>query len=64
VDISKFREDIDIPKVINLIIWALEGFGNQEQARAKVIAVDQLDYEHILMELDAYIEIFKKSFYK
>lgn len=63
-DVSKFREGMDIPRAIEIISWTLEGFSKKQQEKIMSISLDQIDYESILAELDLYIEVLKKCFYK
>lgn len=60
VDVSKFKEGIDIQKAINIIFWSLEGFGNQY----KSTPADQINMDEILAAMETYVEILKKAFYK
>lgn len=64
IDKSKFRDGVDVGRAINIIMWTFEGFGISELQKAKVSASKGLDYEKIFHEMDIYIDIFKKSFYK
>lgn len=64
IDISKFREDIDIKRVINIITWTIEGFANREQNKVRAIPLKELNYDEALTEIDAYFEILKNCFYK
>lgn len=61
IDYSKFREDIDIQKTIEIINWTMFGFGQK--------AVNQLNTfeevgEEYLKEWESYSNILKNSFYK
>ncbi|PFG06487.1 TetR/AcrR family transcriptional regulator [Bacillus sp. es.034] len=64
VDTSKFKEGIDINKSIQVIYWTFEGMANQQQQKAKLLSVDEINQEEVLAEIDAYIELLKISFYK
>ena len=64
IDVSKFKEGIDIPKAMNIIFWSLEAFGYQKQEQTKEIPLDQLNIEDLLEEMDEYIEMLKLAFYK
>ncbi|KJS17768.1 MAG: TetR family transcriptional regulator [Peptococcaceae bacterium BRH_c4b] len=64
IDISKFREGIDIKRAINIIIWTAEGLANQEKAKAKLSSLGQINYEKVLAEFDIYIELLRNCFYK
>lgn len=64
IDLTKFKEDLDVEKTLNIITWSLEGFSNRQQEKIKGLSLDQINLEEILDELDDYIEVLKKSFYK
>ncbi|MEW9096075.1 MAG: TetR/AcrR family transcriptional regulator [Clostridiaceae bacterium] len=63
IDISKFKDNIDVKKAINIIIWSLQKFSEQEMERAKLTS-KEIDYDKAFTEADEYIEIFKNNFYK
>lgn len=63
-DCSKFKADIDPDRAMNIIFWTLEGFANQQQAKAKNLSPDQLITEDALAEMEIYLEMLRKSFYK
>ncbi|WP_453992324.1 hypothetical protein [Bacillus nitroreducens] len=61
IDYSKFREDIDIQKTIEIINWTMFGFGQK--------AINQLNtFEEVgegyLKEWESYSNILKNCFYK
>ena len=64
IDLSKFREDMDVSKIIEIISWSMEGFANKQQAKFKGFSLDEMDLGETLQELDGYIEVLKYSFYK
>lgn len=64
VDLSKFKEDLDPEKTLNLIFWAMEGFAYQQQDKALSADLDPHNLEDVLEEMDAYCDILRKSFYK
>lgn len=64
IDISKFKEDIDAAKAINIIMWTIEGFSAIEIKKMQLKIVDKIDYEKVFADVDVYIEILKNSFYK
>ena len=61
IDYSKFREDIELEKVLNMINWVMLGFS--EQTRGKLESYGEADESHI-KEADEYIDIMKRCFYK
>jgi len=62
IDFSKFRETIDVKKAIEIINWTLEGFSNREAEKLKNFSYEESD--ELLKEINTYLEILKKSFYK
>lgn len=61
IDWSKFRDDIDLQKIMNIINWTLLGFA--EQQRNQVDSFEDVGME-VLRKWDDYFEILKRSFYK
>ncbi|MFO7882756.1 MAG: hypothetical protein R6U52_09490, partial [Kosmotogaceae bacterium] len=61
IDRSKFREDIDINKALDIISWTMLGFA--EQKRDEIGSIDDFDLE-ILEEANSYFEILQRCFYK
>lgn len=64
INFSMFKEDINPQKALHLISWALEGFSNQQEQKLKMLPKDQFGIKEVVDELDAYIEVLKKAFYK
>ena len=64
IDISKFRDDIDVSRAINIIMWTIEGLRTSELKKVKVSQSKHLDYEKVFAEMDIYLDILKNSFYK
>jgi TetR/AcrR family transcriptional regulator len=64
IDTSKFKEDVDVKRAIEIITWTIEGFTNKEMGRIKSFSLDELDFNELLKEMDIYLEMMKKSFYK
>ncbi|WP_160198442.1 TetR/AcrR family transcriptional regulator [Senegalia massiliensis] len=63
IDFSLFRDDIDKQKAFTIINWTFEKYGEQ-----KILEIrnsnEKINYKIIEKEVDEYIEIFRKSFYK
>jgi len=64
IDLTKFQEGMDIQRTINIIMWTLEGFSNQELEKAKRLNKGLHDFDDAFKEAEVYIEMLKKSFYK
>lgn len=64
IDISKFKDGLDVQKAMNIIMWTLEGFGNQVLEKVKRANNTDVDFTEEFVEIDSYLEILKKSFYR
>lgn len=64
IDMSKFKEGIDIKKVFNIIVWTFEGFSTELLQKVKLSSSNQIDYKKAFAEADVYIDMFKDCFYK
>lgn len=63
-DRTKFKEGLDIDKVINIIVWTFHGFLKDRMKRAKALSMNSNDYVQMVKEADEYIDMFRQSFYK
>ena len=63
-DHSKFKENIDINKAIQIIFWSMEGFANQQQEKLRALSMDQVNPEETLVEMESYLDMLKEAFYK
>lgn len=62
IDVSLFKENLNVEKTINIIMWSLTSLSN-----ALIGGTGnklQLDYDSAFKEANEYIEMFKKCFYK
>jgi TetR/AcrR family transcriptional regulator len=64
IDLSLFKEGIEIIKVIQIIMWTIEGLRGDLLKKAKLTPSIPFDYEILFAEVDTYIELFKQCFYK
>ncbi|RSK54703.1 TetR/AcrR family transcriptional regulator [Bacillus canaveralius] len=64
IDTTRFKEGIDIDKAINMIMWTLEGFSNQELAKIQLANKDINDFTEAFAEADLYIKMLKKLLYQ
>lgn len=64
INVSLFREGIDIQEAIQILIWTIEGFSNREAEKARGLHSKEIDYDQALAEIDHYLELLKKCFYK
>ncbi len=63
IDSSKFKEDIDIQRAINIIIWTLEGLSTQNQEKIRAGMIEH-PYDEALNDFELYISLLKQSFYQ
>ena len=59
VDFSKFKEDVDPQEVIQLLIWAAEGYMHDRERAGVKISIDDL-----MDKFRIWTDLFKKAFYK
>ncbi|GEA34048.1 TetR/AcrR family transcriptional regulator [Clostridium diolis] len=64
IDLSKFRDGIDIEKAINVVIWSFQGFNAKVLEEAKSSSSEQINYDKAFIEAEAYTEMLKSCFYK
>jgi TetR/AcrR family transcriptional regulator len=64
IDTLKFKDAVDAPRVINIIMWTLEGCANNEIKKLQLQQVKRIDYEKAFADANVYIDILKKMFYK
>ncbi|MGM8366399.1 hypothetical protein ACLIBG_13110 [Virgibacillus sp. W0181] len=64
IDYSKFRDGIDIEKVIEILNWTMFGFG--EKGLKQINSFENINEfgEHYLKEWEVYSKLLKDSFYK
>lgn len=64
IDVSKFKEGIDVEKAVQTIRWAIDGFSRERITPNKTLK-DYLDnYDALLLELDQYLSFLKKLLYR
>jgi TetR/AcrR family transcriptional regulator len=64
IDTSKFKEDVDVKRAIEIISWTIDGFINKEREIMKSFPLKEVNQHEMLRELEFYLEMLKKSFYK
>ena len=64
IDYTKFRDDINKSQIISIINWTIDGYSNSEIANLKRDDLTEEKYRSWLKEIDEYMEILKKVFYK
>ncbi|MDR7078720.1 AcrR family transcriptional regulator [Neobacillus niacini] len=63
IDLSKFRDDVDVQKVLKIISWTFEKMSDEELLKAKMLPNHKIDYDKVFLEAEEYFEIFIKGFY-
>ena len=63
IDISKFKDGIDIPMAMQIITWTFDGYGKTVFTKAKAEGAD-IDYQRIFIESEKYLKLLKKMLYK
>ncbi len=64
IDVTMFKDGVDVDKVISMIQWTFEGIAESEQKKLSALSVKEIDYDRLFKESEEYIEIFRKAFYK
>jgi len=63
INFSMFRNDVDLEKMMEIIRWTFEKFG-EELMKTQITTDKKFHYSEIEKEIEQYIEILKKAFYK
>lgn len=63
-DKSLFRNDIDAEKAQDIIIWAMNGFIDKILTIGKEMSDFQNQFERLMEELETYLNVFRRTFYK
>ncbi|WP_165861364.1 TetR/AcrR family transcriptional regulator [Paenibacillus paeoniae] len=63
IDMTKFKDGVSPEQAINVILWTVEGLGEQYKGRSRLTG-GVLDMDAIMDEFDRYMEMFKTTFYK
>jgi len=62
IDFSLFREDMGREEVMNILIWTFEKMG--ENYLKRIESGESIDYDALSEDVDRYIEVLRKGFYK
>jgi len=62
IDFTLFKEDIEIKEVMNILIWTFEKMGENYLNRIK--AGEEINIDKISDEVDRYIGVLRKGFYR
>lgn len=61
IDYSKFKDDVDVKKAMDILNWSMFGFG--KRAIEQIDSMDEVE-ESYLKEWEEYSALLKKAFYK
>ena len=64
LNISLFKDEIPPEKVKELIFWSLEGYANRKMEQVDGITAGQLNEEEFERELEEYLIILRRCYYK
>lgn len=64
IDVSKFRDNLDINKAKQLIFWAVGGYAEQVLEKFKDSKFDSINLDNIQTEFDEYLSELRKVYYK
>jgi TetR/AcrR family transcriptional regulator len=66
IDTSKFKEGLNIRRVLDILMWISQGISNRELERIKHDPKYKAHYDikAIIVEVDEYIEMYENAFYK
>ncbi|WML34346.1 hypothetical protein [Clostridium sp. OS1-26] len=64
IDLSLFKENNDIQKVIDIIIYTLRGYSEAQASQGKLIEDYNKEHERYIREIDEYITVLRTAFYK
>ena len=63
IDYTLFKDDIKIEKAVKITEWVMEKLG-EDWIKYKVKSNAKYDYEELITEIDEYLNILRKAFYK
>ncbi|OIK16020.1 TetR family transcriptional regulator [Bacillus sp. MUM 116] len=64
IDLSLFRDDLDVQKALKIIFWTFEQFSEELIQRAKQSPTHEFNYDEAIQETEEYYEVLMKAFYK
>lgn len=64
LNLSSFKEDIDVARALDIIRWTLDGYGNKLIAQFKDVHLDNSEYELYVKEIDEYYDLIKRGVYR
>jgi len=64
IDLSKFRDNLDIEMTKQLIFWAVGGYAEGIVERLRNSSMESIDLDDIHREFDKYLNELRKAYYK
>lgn len=64
LDVALFRPDVPADKIQDLIVWALENYGNRSLELIGDQKVEEIDVAALNADFDQYLDVLRKCFYK
>ena len=59
-----FKENIQIDKAINMIIWTFDGFSLKEHQKIKEQTLEDYEFKEAIKQMDEYLLLMAICFYK
>ncbi len=63
IDMNHFRDDLDFDRVIQVIQWTIEKYGEEQMELVKITGM-KLDYLKMVSGIDLYMDVLRKAFCK
>ncbi|MBP1971334.1 AcrR family transcriptional regulator [Virgibacillus natechei] len=64
IDASKFKENLELDKALQVITWTMEGVIEQERNKAKDISVENYNLDETIEKIEHCLSVLKDCFYK
>lgn len=64
IDQSLFKENTDIQKAVDIILFTLRGYSESQASPEKCVADYSKEHERYIREMDEYITVLRTAFYK
>nr|WP_040956915.1 TetR/AcrR family transcriptional regulator [Virgibacillus sp. SK37] len=64
IDLTFFRDDVDVDKAFQLLRWSIEGYQNELITQLSGKKLSEMDMEPYWEEFYDYLDVLKTSFYK
>ncbi|ETI67645.1 TetR/AcrR family transcriptional regulator [Neobacillus vireti] len=64
IDLSKFRDDVDVKKILKIITWTFEKLSEEELNKVKLSSAHEIDFQQLQIKAEEYFEVLTTCFYK